>query len=144
MLVAGRMTATAKNVGRLRFAFAVSAAILAAGLSGALTTGMRALGGLVHNVLSNVDLQDGIGMLVTPSPVIRLIFSLQARKVIVLAMIFFHPNAIRAVFVRIPVMFVVELLVFINAVVSLQRDRGNNDGAKQGRAEQNRIQETHG
>jgi hypothetical protein len=52
MILAIGMAATAQDVGRFRFTLAVSTAILTSRLGGAMTTRMRALVWLVHDLVS--------------------------------------------------------------------------------------------
>ena len=65
--------------------------------------------------LANIDVQDGIGMLVTPAPIRFLILSSQLREFHIFSVILFRPHAIRPIFVAIPRVIVVMFFVVVRA-----------------------------
>jgi hypothetical protein len=81
-------------------------------------------------------------MLVTPAPVGLLIGFGKPGKFSVFAMVLFYPHTIGAIFMAIPVMFVVVCFVMVNAIVSQQRYWRYRDRGHQGGSEQSRIQKT--
>src|SRR5208283_543459 len=90
--------------------------------------------------------EQGVRMLVTPVPVRLLIALVGFGKIAILAMVLFHVNAIRPIFMTIPFMIVIVVLVVVGASVLLiglllvgsqgrwrYCDWGYKGGAQQGR-----------
>ena len=69
--------------------------------------------------LSDVDLQLGVGMIVTPIPVSLLIPGVQPIEIVVFTMPLLHPHVIGAVLVVIPDMVIVMLGILITTGLGL-------------------------
>jgi hypothetical protein len=63
--------------------------------------------------LTDLNLQQGVGMLVTPTPVSLLIVVVELGKRTVFAMIFFRVDTIRLIFMTVPFMIVIVLFVVV-------------------------------
>src|SRR5208283_1552905 len=92
--------------------------------------------------LVNLDLQQGVGMLVPPVPVGLLIFRLVSGELLMLAMVLLFPHAMRLVFIGVPCVVVVVLLVVVLDVVGAQRAGRNRDRDQKGGTQEDRIPET--
>ena len=65
--------------------------------------------------LPNIDLEQSVGMVVTPSPIGLLIVVVQRGEGVILAMILFRIHAIRLILMIVPLMIVVVLFVMVAA-----------------------------
>jgi hypothetical protein len=96
--------------------------------------------------LFDVDLQQGVGMLVAPVPISLLIGFIERRELRTSAMILFVVDTVSFVFVAIPLMIVVVLLIVIGAncdvILGSQRGGRQCQGSQHEHAEQSSIQET--
>src|SRR5271168_707456 len=81
-------------------------------------------------------------MFVPPRPIGFTIFLAQLGKIRVLPMVFFHPDAISLVFMRIPGVIVVVSFVMVGAVVREQRARGNHSRHHERGSQNGRIPKT--
>jgi hypothetical protein len=62
----------------------------------------------------NIDLEQGIRMLVTPAPISLLIVVIELRKIAIFAMVLFGVRAIRLIFILVPFVIVIFVLVVID------------------------------
>jgi hypothetical protein len=62
----------------------------------------------------NIDLEQGIRMLVTPAPVSLLIVVIELRKIAIFAMVLFGVRTIRLIFILVPFVIVIFVLVVID------------------------------
>jgi hypothetical protein len=88
--------------------------------------------------LVDVNLQERVGMLMTPSPIVLLIFCLELLEVYVFAVIFLGPHPVRFVFMAIPLMVVIVAFVMVFVIFRPElswRERHWNDkrGSHKGR-----------
>ena len=73
--------------------------------------------------LADIDLQDGVGMLVTPAPIAFLILAFELGKGHVFAVVFFDPHPICLVFVAVPRMVIIVAFVMVFAVLRMENGR---------------------
>ena len=62
----------------------------------------------------NIDLQYGIGVLVTPGPVFFLLLRFQLAEIHVLAVLLLFPNAKGLILVAVPMVVIIVLFIVIN------------------------------
>jgi hypothetical protein len=82
-----------------------------------LTESYVSTAALGWRILSNIDLQQGVGVVVTPSPVGPLILLFKLREVLVFAMVLLYPHSICLVFVVIPLVVFVAFFVVVDLVI---------------------------
>ena len=81
-------------------------------------------------MLANIDLEHGVGMIVTPAPIGLLVVLVQSGKIAILAMVLFCVHTVRLIFMIVPLMIVVVIFVVVaaGALVILGSQRRWRDG----------------
>ncbi len=87
--------------------------------------------------LTDVDLEDGVGVFVAPAPVVFLIIIFEFGEGYVFPVVFFCPHAVRLVFLAVPLVVVIVAFIVVFLVRRLEmgwreRYRDHQRGTHQG------------